>query len=160
MTSFEDFWSARNDREKRILKIGGIVAIVLLVVGVLVPLNHSVAAAHQRIATKRADLEWMRAVGPELASAGPQMQTPTTSESLLVTVDRVAREAGLAGSLTSSEPAGDRGLSVRLEKAPFDAVIGWLARLSDRNGIRVESASIDAAGAPGMVNVGVTLRAR
>lgn len=160
MTSFEAFWSARNDREKRILTVGGLIAVVLLIVGVALPLNRSVAAAHQRIAAKRSDLEWMRSVGPELATAGPQMQTPTSNESLLVTVDRVAREAGLAGSLTSSEPAGDRGLSVRLEKAPFDAVIGWLARLSDRNGIRVESASIDAAGEPGMVNVGVTLRAR
>ena len=160
MMSLEDFWSSRNEREKRILTIGGLVVLVLLIIGVVLPLDHSVAAAHARIATKRADLEWMRSVGPELAASGPQSRPPTSNESLLVTVDRVAREAGLAGALTSSEPAGDRGLSVRLEKASFDAVIGWLARLSDRNGIRVESASIDAAGAPGIVNVGVTLRAR
>lgn len=159
MTSFDDFWSGRNPREKRILTIGGVVAVVLLILAVVLPLNRSVASAHARIATKQADLEWMRSVAPELAAAGPQVRTPATNESLLVTVDRVAREAGLAGALTSSEPAGDRGLSVRLEKASFDAVIGWLARLSDRNGIRVESASIDAAGAPGTVNVGVTLRA-
>lgn len=160
MSALEDFWSERNPRERKILAVGAVVASVLLILAVVVPLDRSVAAAHTRISTKQADLEWMRSVAPELAAAGPQARAPTSNESLLVTVDRVAREAGLASALTSSEPAGERGLSVRLERASFDAVIGWLARLSDRNGIRVESASIDAAGAPGIVNVGVTLRAR
>ena len=159
MRSLDDFWAERNPRERRILGAGGAIAGVLIILAIIVPLNRSVAGAHQRIATKQADLAWMRSVGPELVAAGPAARVPETNESLLVTVDRVAREAGLAGALTSSEPAGDRGLSVRLERASFDAVVGWLARLSDRNGIRVESASIDAAGAPGIVNVGVTLRA-
>ena len=71
---------------------------------------------------------------------------------------RAAREAGLKDALTSSEPSGAGGLRVRLDKAPFDTLVGWLARLSDRYGIRVESANIDKATEPGLVNAAFVLR--
>ena len=70
-------------------------------------------------------------------------------ESLLVIVDRSARESGLGNALAGSEPSGPGALSVRLQKASFDALITWLGRLAQQNGIRVDSASIDSAGAPG-----------
>jgi type II secretory pathway component PulM len=47
---------------------------------------------------------------------------------------------------------------VRLDKASFDALVGWLARLAEQNGIRVESATVDAAGAPGLVSASLVLR--
>jgi len=150
-----------NERERRMVLIGGAVAVVLLIVGVLFPLDHSVSLTQDRIGKKQADLAWMKGVAPELASAGPGVsQATTTQESLLVVVDRAAREAGLGNSLTSSEPNGPGGLRVRLEKAPFDTLIGWVARLNEQHGIRVESANIDNAGAPGLVNAGFVLRIR
>jgi type II secretory pathway component PulM len=79
---------------------------------------------------------------------------------MLVVVDGAAREAGLGTALTSSEPSGAGGLQVRLEKAPFDAIIAWLARLSEQDGIRVDSATMDAAGQPGIVNAGIVLHTR
>jgi type II secretory pathway component PulM len=125
---------------------------------VLLPLGSSVSKAQERIGKKQADLAWMQAVGSELASAGPTIARPSTNESLLVVVDRAAREAGLGGSLTSSEPQGPGQLRVRLEKAPFDIMIGWLARLADQNGISVETANIDRAGTPGIVTASLVLR--
>ena len=47
---------------------------------------------------------------------------------------------------------------MRLEKAPFDAIIGWLSRLSQQNGIGVDGATIDGAGAPGLVNAAIVLK--
>ena len=46
---------------------------------------------------------------------------------------------------------------MRLQKAPFDALIPWLARLSQQNGIRVDTASIETAGSPGLVNASLVL---
>ena len=129
--SFENL----NERERRMVLFGGIAAAVLLIFGVLMPLNSSVSKAQERVGQKQADLQWMQVVGPELASAGPTVARPSTQESLLVVVDRAARESGLGSSLTSSEPQGAGLLRVRLEKAPFDIMVGWLARLADQNGI-------------------------
>jgi general secretion pathway protein M len=145
-----------SPRELRMVKIGGALAVALLVFGVILPLDRSVSHAHERIGKKQADLVWMRGVAPELAASGPP---PSASgESLLVIIDRSARESGLGPSLAGSEPSGDNGLNVRLEKAPFDTLIAWLARLSQQSGIRIDSASIDNAGAPGLVNAAIVLR--
>ncbi len=76
---------------------------------------------------------------------------------MLVIVDRSARESGLASALAGSDPAGPGGLSVRLQKASFDALVPWLARLSQQNGIRVDTASIESAGSPGLVNAALVL---
>jgi len=149
-----------NERERRMVMFGGIAAVLLLLVGVVLPLDRSVARAHDRIEKKQEDLRWMQAVGPELASAGPAIAQPATQESMLVIVDRAAREAGLGSALTNSEPSGTGGLRVRLEKAPFGLIIGWVARLSDQHGISVESANMDGAGEPGVVNAGLVLRTR
>lgn len=147
-----------TERERRMVILGAIAAVVILIVGVLLPLNSSVGKAHDRVAKKQADLSWMRAVGPELQAAGPVAQRPASQESLLVVVDRAARESGLGSSLTSSEPSGPGRLRVRLEKAPFDVMVGWLGRISDQHGITVESATVDNAGAPGIVNAGLVLQ--
>jgi general secretion pathway protein M len=149
-----------NERERRIVIIGAVCGALLLVFGVIVPLDRSVAHEHARLAAKQADLVWMRGVAPELAAAAPVSNAPASQQSMLVVVDRAAREAGLGTALTSSEPSGAGGLQVRLEKAPFDAIIAWLARLSEQEGIRVDSATMDNSGQPGVVNAGVVLHSR
>jgi general secretion pathway protein M len=155
-------WSfaSLSERERRMLLIGGAVAIALLLLGVILPLDRSVTKTHERVGRKQADLAWMRSVAPSLAGAGPVAAQPATQESLLVLVDRAARESGLGASLVSSEPSGGGGLRVRLEKAPFDVLVGWLARLADQNGVRVESASVDGAGEAGLVNAAIVLQTR
>ena len=60
-------------------------------------------------------------------------------------------------ALAGSEPNGPGGIQVRMEKASFDAMIGWLSRLSQQNGIGVEGASIDSGGGPGLVNAAIVL---
>ncbi len=147
-----------SEREQRLVTIGAVLAAIVLIFVVLLPLDRSVAKARTRITQKQADLVWMRGVAPVLASAAPA--AAATGESLIVIVDRSARESGLGPSLAGTEPSGTGGIQVRLEKAPFDAMVGWLSRLSQQNGIRVDGATIDNAGAPGIVNAAVVLHGR
>jgi general secretion pathway protein M len=142
-----------SERDRRTLMIGGGIAVLLLLY-IIIQLDSSVSSAHKRIAKKQQDLAWMQTVGPEIAA------TPVVnngSQSLLVIVDRSARESGLGGSLAGSEPSGPGNLSVRLQKAPFSTLVTWLARLAQQNGIRVDSASIENSGSPGMVNAAIVL---
>ena len=147
--------AALAPRERRLLLVGAVAAAAILVFGMLIPLDHSVAHAQQRLAKKRADLSWMQSVAPQIALLPPA--AAVNGESLLVIVDRSARESGLASALSGSEPGGPGSLSVRLEKAPFDALVGWLARLAQQNGVSVDSAVIEKTGAPGLVNANIVL---
>jgi general secretion pathway protein M len=144
-----------SERDRRLARIGALVLAAILVFGVIVPLDRSVARERAKLAQKRADLAWMQSVAPEISRAAPPPSA--TGESLLVIIDRSARESGLANALAGSEPGAAGSLSVRLEKAPFDALVGWLARLSQQNGVLVDSATIEKAGAPGLVNASIVL---
>ena len=146
-----------SEREQRLVKFGGIGAVLILIFGVLIPLDSSVAKARARITQKQADLVWMKNVAPVLA-ATTVPNGGGSGESLIVIVDRSARESGLEKSLAGSEPNGPGGIQVRMEKASFDAMIGWLSRLSQQNGIGVDGASFDNAGTPGLVNAAIVLR--
>jgi general secretion pathway protein M len=148
-------FASLSERERRLVLIGAVALVAILLFGVIVPLDHSVARERAKLAQKRADLAWMQSVGPEIQGTAPPPSA--TGESLLVIIDRSARESGLANALAGSEPGAAGSLSVRLEKAPFDALIGWLARLSQQNGVLVDSATIEKAGAPGLVNAAIVL---
>jgi general secretion pathway protein M len=146
--------AALSPRERRLLLMGAIAAVLILIFGILVPLDRSVAHAQERLTKKRADLSWMQSVAPQIAL----MPAPSSNgESLLVIIDRSARESGLASALSGSEPGSGGNLSVRLEKAPFDVLVGWLARLAQQNGVTVDSAIIEKSGTPGLVNANIVL---
>ena len=151
--SLESF-KALSPREQRLVFAALAIAVLLLVFGVLIPLDRSVAHAQDRVAHKRADLKWMQEVAPELASS--TLPSAARGESLLVIIDRSARETGLSSAL-SSEPAGPGALAVRLQKAPFDTLVAWLGRLAQQSGVSVESATIERADAPGLVNAAIVL---
>ncbi|MGH8139775.1 MAG: type II secretion system protein GspM [Steroidobacteraceae bacterium] len=152
-------WDSMSERERRLVMICSVIGALVLIFGILVPLDRSVAHARARVSQKQADLVWMRGVAPELAAATPTA-TGGGNESLLVVVDRSARESGLGSALAGSDPSGAGGLQVRMQKASFDAMVGWLSRLSQQNGVRVDGATIDNAGAPGIVNAAIVLHAR
>ncbi len=148
--------STLSARERRVLGIGGAIAVVLFVLAVVLPLERNVAALHQRVARKSAELTWMRRVAPELAAAGPARRGPALP--MIVVIDQSARQAGLGATLAGSTPNGADELSVQLQHAPFDRMIGWLARLHERDGIEVSAARIETAGAAGMVNASLDLK--
>jgi type II secretory pathway component PulM len=48
---------------------------------------------------------------------------------------------------------------VRLDQTPFDTLIAWLSQLRERYGVRVDSATIDAAKGGGNVTATLVLHA-
>jgi general secretion pathway protein M len=153
-------WYANlGERERRIVALGAVVGVVLALLAIILPLNRNIAQARQRITTKQGDLAFIREATPQLAAAGPDAGGAATGESLVVLIDSSARESGIGKSLSSSQATADKGLRIRLDNVPFDALVAWLARLSQSHGVRVESAEIEAAGEPGLVNAGLLLKA-
>ena len=97
------------ERERRMVRLGGIAAVVLLLLAIVLPLNRNIAQARQRVTTKQADLAFIQNAVPQLASAGPGIGTAATGESLVVLIDSSARESGLGKSLSSSQPTRGQG---------------------------------------------------
>ncbi|HET9862314.1 MAG TPA: type II secretion system protein GspM [Steroidobacteraceae bacterium] len=151
------WYAGLADRERRFVNIGAALAVVLLVLGIVLPLNRNITQARQRVATKQVDLAFIQQATPELRAAGPAMSGGNAA-SIVVLIDSSARESGLGKSLSSSEPTGDGGLRIRMDRAPFDGLVAWLARISQQHGVRVQSAEIESAGETGLVNAGLVLK--
>jgi general secretion pathway protein M len=145
-------------RERTILLGGTVIALILLITAIVLPLQRSVSATEARIKQKRDDLVWLRSVAPQLGTL-QNARRPSLNESLVVLIDRTARESGLAQALVGSQPSGDGGLNVRLEKLPFDTLIGWLSQLHQQYGVRVDSATVDSANEVGTVTATLVLHA-
>jgi general secretion pathway protein M len=149
------WYAGLQRREQRVVAVGGIaVAVLFLVLGILMPLQSAVSSAVRRNETKRQDLAWMQVNAPEIRAAGGQLAADT-GEAPVVLVDRVAREAGLASALRGTQPSGT-GVRVQLEAAPFDTLVGWLATLDERDGLAIETITVDRTAQPGMVNASIT----
>jgi len=152
------WFAERSAAERRTLLLGGIAAAILLLLAVLLPLHRSVARTAAHVATLRSDLAWLRSVAPQLQAAGnPPVATP---DSLVVVVDRAARAAGIAGNLSPTQSGAAGQVEVHFDKVSFDGLATWLGQLAMRYGVQVESATVESAGAPGLVRAAIVLRQR
>ncbi|MET0291236.1 MAG: type II secretion system protein M [Steroidobacteraceae bacterium] len=160
MNALRARFDALSDRERRIVGIGLIAALVLLIVAIVMPLERSVSQAAARVTRKQADLGWLQQMAPALATA-PQVAAGGAQESLIVLVDRTAREAGLGQALTGSQPSGNGALRTQFEKADFNRLVAWIALLAEQHGVQADSANFEAVkDGPGTVNAVVTLHGR
>jgi general secretion pathway protein M len=152
-------FDALSARERVIVIAGGIlVLIVAIYTLVLSPLYRAVDARAQLLHQKQSDLSWMHSVAPELQSAGGQVPAAEQmNESLVVLIDRTARESGLAESLTGQTPTGNGGIRVRVEDANFDQLVLWMGMLVQRYGVHIDQATVDRGEKPGIVTASVVL---
>ncbi|HEY2686205.1 MAG TPA: type II secretion system protein M [Steroidobacteraceae bacterium] len=155
MNKLQQWYEGLQPRERRMVSIGGVLlALIVLVVGILMPLQSAVSGANQRNKAKRDDLAWIRSNVPEIRASGAQMVLDT-GEPPVVLVDRTARAVGLTDALRGTQPSGN-GVRVQLEGAAFDTMVTWLASLDENYGLAIEAITVDRAPKPGLVNASIT----
>ncbi|MET0656904.1 MAG: type II secretion system protein M [Steroidobacteraceae bacterium] len=153
-------FAALSTRE-RVIVIGGAVLVVIVAIYMLAlsPFYRALDARAERLERKQVDLSWMHSVAPELQSSGGAMPAAAapTGESLVVLVDRTAREGNLASALTGQTPTGNGGIRVRFENANFDTLVLWMGSLVQRHGVYIDQATLDRGEKPGLVNASFVL---
>jgi general secretion pathway protein M len=159
MQKLKDWFFSLQPRERTLVLSGGVVLLLFAVYFLaLAPFYSAVNSRAERVAKKQGDLAWMRSVGGEIlalgASGTPAVQS---NESLVVLIDRSARECGLGSSLTGQTPNGENGIRVRLEQAEFDKLVVCLGGLQQSHSVTIESANIDRTAKPGFVNASLVL---
>ncbi len=134
-----------------------LLGIAIVYFAIVLPVTSAARQREARIVQKTSDVAWMRQVAPQVMAAAAAGSGMASDESLVVLVDRTARESGIGSSIRDQTPAGQNGLQLRLEGAPFDLLMAWLANLQQQHAVRVDGAIIGATSAPGLVNANLTL---
>jgi len=147
-----------QERERLLVYIaGGLSAVLLVYLAIFAPFNKIISTRSARVERKQDDLAWLLSTAPTVRMLAASQPGVASGESLVVLIDRTARQAGLASALTGQTPNGEHGMRVRLEAASFDALVGWLASLQQQYGVNVESAAIDRTDKTGTVNASLVL---
>jgi len=156
MNKLRVWYASLQPREQRVVAIGAVaLGLIILVGGILLPLQSAVSRAVLGTETRRDDLAWIRANAPEIRARGGEIPADT-GEAPVVLVDRVGREAGLGSALRGTQPNTTGGVRVQLEAASFDTMLVWLETLDRRYGLAVESITVDRTPAPGLVNASIS----
>ena len=153
MNKLRTWFFGLQQRERRVLTVGAIaVAVLILLFGLLLPLQGAVSGLNRRNAIKREDLAWMQVHQAEISSTA---LPAARGEAPVVVVDRTARETGLTDALRATAPNGN-GVRVQLEAAAFDTMVPWLVNLDENYGLAIESITLDRTARPGLVNASIT----
>lgn len=159
MNELRQWLGGLSPRERNLVYLAcAVLGLALVYFALVLPITSAAATRAARVEQKSADLAWMRQVAPQvIASAAAGGGAAGSDESLVVLVDRTGRQAGLGNAIRDQSPSGEHGLRLRLEAAPFDVLVTWLAVLQQQHGVSVDAATIDAGSAPGLVNASLTL---
>lgn len=142
---FDGWWNARSSRERVMLGVlAALFAILILVFGVIGPLQRARASALADIRTYETINARLRAAGPlggprsGPARSGPPAQVLSVSA------------AGFGLSPRVEEMPG--GVRAVLTDAPYDSVIAWLGDLGATAKLRVRRVSLQRGASAGHVN--------
>jgi general secretion pathway protein M len=156
MNKLRAWYASLQPREQRVVAIGAVaLGLIILLGGILLPLQSAVSRAVTGTETRRDDLAWMRANAQEIRDRGAEIPADT-GEAPVVLVDRVGRETGLGSALRGTQPNTTGGVRVQLEAASFDTMLIWLQTLDRRYGLAIESITVDRTPSPGLVNASIS----
>ena len=135
------------------LAAGILVAIVVVYIGVWEPIFDYRENAIDRMTTARQNLEWMQQ--NETAARDRLNSGAENEEVSIAKLSTSARQFGFSLQRIQSMPSG--GVSVQLQRQPFNAVLHWLEFLNGEYGYRVVNASLNSY-AEGLVDARITIQ--
>lgn len=151
-------WQRLTGRERGLLLGGsGILVLALLYAFLWRPLDTAITRAQASVRARQADLAWMQQTAARLAAL-PPLQAATDAEPLSALIDRTTTLAGLNPRLRQMEPLDNGRYALRFEQVPFITFSAWLHALLREQGVKLEEASIERAGAEGVVNARLVVR--
>ncbi len=132
---------------------GILVAIVVVYIGIWEPVFDYRENAIDRMTTALQNLEWMQQ--NETAARGRLNSGAENEEVSIAKLSTSARQFGFSLQRIQSMPSG--GVSIQLQRQPFNPVLRWLEFLNGEYGYRVVNASLNSY-AEGLVDARITIQ--
>lgn len=144
---FDGWWSGRSRREQ--VMLGGLalfLAALVLVFGIVKPLQSARASALQDIRTYETLTARIRAAGT-LSASQPQRRQGSPND--------VITGSAPGFGLTATVSAIPDGARATIADGSYDSVMAWLADLSATSSLRIKRVDLQKAAAPGHVSATV-----
>lgn len=153
------YWRGLAARERAVLAFGGAVSAVLLLYGLAwAPLQRDLARLREAVPQEYQQLQWMRAQASRIKQLRAAASTTVPGDGLLSFVEQSAQTYNIRTNVRRMEPQGANAVNLAIDGVAFNSLIEWLANLQKQGGVRIETASLEPAAAPGLVNARMLLR--
>ncbi|TKB56219.1 type II secretion system protein M [Ferrimonas aestuarii] len=150
MQQLRTWWQKLNDRERQLLTVAAPVAIIGGFYWLIwQPINLAVDNAERALKAEQVKLADIKRDANRYLSLKQSGGQVSASGSVSQIVTQSAKQYGL--SIERMQPQGQK-LQVWLTESSFDALVNWLAYLSQQ-GIRVEAVDLSATDTAGKVEV-------
>jgi general secretion pathway protein M len=158
-------WLDSLAARERVMVMAGAVVLALFLLYALIwsPVRSGYLELQESVVGQRDTLVWMQQSAQQLAQlkrSRGAVASGLGGQSLLALADRTARADGLGDALKRVEPEGGSNVKVWLEGASFDVTVGWLASLSKKYGVNIDTVTLERVSeTAGRVNARLTLQA-
>ena len=152
-------WNALGARERRVVSaLAVFLGVVLFYLLIWSPVQGGLARSQARLASVQAELAQVReqAALVESLRAAPRAEAPADAGTA---VQQAAERNGLREQVKRVDADGPRSVRVQIEAATFPALMSLLVELQ-RNGLRIENATLERNARPGTVNARLLLQAQ
>ncbi|MCH7370210.1 MULTISPECIES: GspM family type II secretion system protein ExeM [Aeromonas] len=153
MDKLQGWWHGISIREQRLVAVGGSCLLLgLCYWAIWQPVANRIAERERQVVNQQQTLAWLKEKGQEvLAMQGSSGRQIDTSGTLDGVVNRTAFNQKI--KIARLQPQGQE-LQVWIDTVPFDALLLWLATLSDQHGVQVQVIEVARENlAPGLVKV-------
>ena len=153
-------WRALQVRERIAVIIAAVALGGFLFFDLLwMPMEHDLHVLRVDVPRDRARLTIMRAQALQISALRASGKIGhASSGAILASLEQSAAAYGLKHALTKLEPNGTSGARLVLQGVAFNTLVTWLDALQVHNGVRIESAAINAKATPGVVDARLELR--
>ena len=149
-------WDRASARERVLVAVATVVvATAAAWTWLWQPMTADVARMQRDLPRERAVLAAARAQAADLA-ASRRAAAEARPADPRAAVERALAERGLRGAVSALD-AGDARVRMTFGAVRFDALVGWLAALQARDGLRTVEAVVTARVEPGTVRAELTL---
>ena len=155
MNALKTWYFGLQERERWIVSIGFVAAIVIIVWWSMTRLGNEMQTLRTAVDTKQRLLIDVARIESTQPSNSVSNRQPN-NQPLMLLVSDTAPSYGLQPPRTTSN--GPSGVNVTVQNASFDAVMAWLVALHNMYGVDVDTASFSPAREPGLVNGNLLLR--
>ena len=155
-------WFLSLTQRERVLvqAAASVIAVFVLYFIIIEPISSTYEKNKKNVASSMETLQWMRMASQEVKQlrGGRVIKGGSKGKQfILSTVDKSAKNAGLASVMKRVQPESDTGVRVWFENASFDELIKWLSIIESKHGLSVNEINIEKTESTGLVNVRVFL---
>lgn len=153
--AWNEFWQARNSRERAILTYGGVFLLLSMLYGLAwLPISEGRKKLTRNLPQLRLDAAQMRTNAKQII--GLQANTGAASDEPREAVESALQVANLREKVSAIDRVDAQRVRLALSGMPFDALLMFLESMQSQQKLRVETLQIQAAEA-GRIKGSVTL---